>query len=93
MREGMFNGLMSGIFGSCVGGGGLVLIPLWQRAGIDKDVISSSTAPLMFFSASTSFIMSALSGGYDSILKILLYFALGFGASYIIKSMFLVSLG
>ncbi len=83
----MFNGFIAGVLGACVAiGGGLVLIPLWLKAGIDKDIVTSSTAPLIFFSSSISFIISALLGQYDSIFLIILFFALSFTSSYVIKS-------
>lgn len=92
MREGMFNGFIAGVLGACVAiGGGLVLIPLWLKAGIDKDIVTSSTAPLIFFSSSISFIISALLGQYDSIFVIILFFTLSFTSSYIIKSKYKIT--
>jgi len=68
MRKGMFNGLISGVLGATVAiGGGLILIPIWLKAGIEKEVVTSSTAPLIFFSASVSFLMSAVLGHYHSV--------------------------
>ncbi len=68
MKQGMFNGFAAGFAGACVGiGGGMVLLPLWFRAGIDKNVAASSTGPLIFFSASVSFFISVMSNKYESI--------------------------
>jgi uncharacterized membrane protein YfcA len=67
MREGMFNGFMAGILGACAGmGGGMVLVPLWFKSGIDRNVATSSTGPLIFFSSSISFIISAMLDRYES---------------------------
>lgn len=66
--EGMFNGFLAGVLGATVAiGGGLVLVPLWLKAGIEKDIVINSTAPLIFFSSSISFFISVLLGEYDSI--------------------------
>lgn len=65
MREGMFNGFIAGVLGATVAiGGGLVLIPIWLKAGFEKEIVTNSTAPLIFFSASVSFLISALLGNY-----------------------------
>ena len=37
MREGMFNGFIAGVLGATVAiGGGLVLVPIWMKAGMEK---------------------------------------------------------
>ena len=65
MRDGIINGFFAGLLGACISiGGGMVLLPLWFKAGIDKNVAMSSTGPLIFFSASISFFISALLGKY-----------------------------
>jgi uncharacterized membrane protein YfcA len=87
MREGIFNGFLAGALGASVAiGGGLVLLPIWLKMGMDKNVATSSTAPLIFFSSSVSFLISALLGQYDSILVVLFFFGLSFSGSYLIKS-------
>lgn len=87
MREGMLNGFMAGVLGACVSiGGGMVLVPLWFKAGVDRNVATSSTGPLIFFSASISFLISAMLGKYDSFVLIVLFFAVSFTGSYLIKS-------
>lgn len=66
--RGMFNGFLAGVLGATVAiGGGLVLVPLCLKAGIEKDIVINSTAPLIFFSSSISFFISALLGEYDSV--------------------------
>lgn len=61
----MFNGFLAGLLGSCLAiSGGLVLIPLWVKAGVDRDVVANSTAPLIFFGASISSFISLLLGFY-----------------------------
>jgi uncharacterized membrane protein YfcA len=65
--EAMLNGFIAGVLGATVAiGGGLVLVPLWLKAGIEKEIVINSTAPLIFFSSSISFFMSALLGEYNS---------------------------
>lgn len=87
MREAMFNGFLAGTIGGCLAvSGGLVLIPLWLRTGIDRNIVTNSTAPLIFFGASISFFISLLLGFYDSFLLILLFFLISFIGSYYIKS-------
>lgn len=87
----MLNGFLAGVLGGCVSiGGGMVLIPLWLKAGIDKNIATSSTGPLIFFSASISFFVSVLLGKYESFLMVLIFFALSFSSSYLIKSSYLI---
>lgn len=87
MREAMFNGFLGGTIGGFLAvSGGLVLIPLWLRTGINRNIVINSTAPLIFFGASISFLISLLLGFYDSLLFVLLFFTLGFIGSYHIKS-------
>jgi uncharacterized membrane protein YfcA len=87
MREGILNGFVAGVLGACVSiGGGMVLGPIWFKAGVDRNVATSSTGPLIFFSSSISFIISAMLGKYDSFLLVLLFFAVSFSGSYLIKS-------
>jgi uncharacterized membrane protein YfcA len=87
MREGVINGFLAGVLGGCVSiGGGMVLVPLWFNAGIDKNVATSSTGPLIFFSSSISFFISVLLGKYDFFLLVVLFFAVSFSGSYLIKS-------
>ena len=65
----MFNGFLAGTLSSCLAvSAGLVLIPLWLRAGIDRTIVINSTAPLIFFGATISFFISCLLGFYDSLL-------------------------
>ena len=64
----MFNGFIAGILGATVGvSGAIVLVPLWLKSGVDKDIIVNSTAPLLFISSSVSFLISVLFGLYDSL--------------------------
>lgn len=68
LYEGMYNGFLAGVLGATVAiGGGLVLVPIWLKAGIERDIVVNSTAPLIFFSSSVSFFISALLGQYESI--------------------------
>lgn len=57
----MFNGFLGGTLGGCFAlSAGLVLIPQWLRAGIDRKTVVSSTAPLIFFGSSISLLLSLL---------------------------------
>jgi len=65
----MFNGFLAGVLGGSVSiGGGMVLVPLWIKSGMDKNVAASSTGPLIFFSSTVSFFISILLGSYHSLL-------------------------
>ena len=87
IRDGMINGLLTGILGGCVGiGGGMILVPIWLNAGMDRNVATSSTGPLIFFSSSISFFISALLGKYDSFLMVVIFFLVSFCGSYLVKS-------
>lgn len=87
MREAMFNGFLGGTFGGCFAlSVGLVLIPQWLRAGIDRKTVNSSTAPLVFLGTSISFFISLLEGSYNSLFSILLFFLISFIGSFYVKS-------
>jgi uncharacterized membrane protein YfcA len=87
MREGMFNGFLAGMLGGSVSiGGGMVLVPLWIRAGINRNVAAGSTGPLIFFSSSISFFIAVLLDSYQSFWEIFLYFSISFIGSYLVKS-------
>ena len=59
---------MAGVLGASVGvSGGIVLIPLWLKSGVDRDIVVNSTAPLLLISSSVSFLISVLYGLYDSL--------------------------
>jgi uncharacterized membrane protein YfcA len=69
MRQALFNGFFAGVLGGCVSiGGGMVLVPLWLKEGLDKNIATSSTGPLIFFSSSISFFISCILGKYNSVL-------------------------
>jgi uncharacterized membrane protein YfcA len=65
MRTSMFYGFVSGLFGGTLGlGGAIILVPVWLSLGIDKDVATSSSGPLIFASSFCSFFITSLSGVY-----------------------------
>lgn len=83
----MINGLLTGILGGCVGiGGGMILVPIWLNAGIDRNVATSSTGPLIFLSSSISFIISVMLKKYESFAIVLIFFMVSFVSSYLVKS-------
>ncbi len=87
VKYGMGIGLAAGFLGGALSiGGGVVLVPLWLKMGIDKNTAISSTGPLMFLSASTSFLVSVVLGKYDGVYSVLLFLGLSFASSYLIKS-------
>ena len=87
MRDGMMNGFVAGVLGACVSiGGGMVLVPIWLNAGVNRNVVTSSTGPLIFFSSSISFFISVLLGKYDSFLMVVIFFLVSFCGSYLVKS-------
>lgn len=79
--------MLAGVLGSCVSiGGGMILVPIWLNAGIDRNVATSSIGPLIFFSSRISFFISAMLGKYDSYLMVAIFFLVSFVGSYLVKS-------
>ena len=86
LRKSMFNGFLAGLLGGSVAvSGGIVLMPLWLRDGIDRDIVVNSTAPLIFFGSSVSFLISVLFSLYDSYSTVLLFFFISFISTFFIK--------
>lgn len=60
-------GFGAGLIGGTLGlGGAIVLVPVWLNTGIDQEKSTSSSPPLIFFSALISFTICLLSGHYKS---------------------------
>jgi uncharacterized membrane protein YfcA len=58
----MFYGFIAGLTGGAIGlGGATILVPVWLNMGVDKDVATASSAPLIMISSFCSFFISALS--------------------------------
>lgn len=86
-KKALFLGFAAGCSGAVLGiGGAIILVPAWMEMGIDKDIASSSSAPLIFSSAFISIFVATLCGMYDSVWQLLFYFVLSFMASYYVKS-------
>lgn len=66
-------------------GGAIILVPAWLEMGIDRDVASSSSAPLILSSAFISTFVASLCGYYTSILVVICNLSWGFLASYYVK--------
>ena len=82
----MISGLFAGMIGGALGlGGAIILVPVWLNQGIDKNIATSSSGPLIFFSAIVAFFMAFLCGMYDDALSLVFYFALAFISSALIK--------
>jgi uncharacterized membrane protein YfcA len=86
-RKAMIFGFAGGFAGGMLGiGGAIILVPAWLEMGIEKSVVSGSSAPLILASAFISMFIAFLCRYYDSFAMILFYFVLSFVASYFIKS-------
>ena len=86
MWSSMVSGFGAGVVGGSLGlGGAIILVPVWLNSGIDKNVATSSSAPLIFFSGAVSFFMAFLCDSYDNFEILVFYFALAFAGSYIVK--------
>ena len=65
----MISGFFAGVAGGALGlGGAIILVPVWLNSGIDRIIATSSSGPLILFSAMVAFIMAFLQGSYDSYL-------------------------
>lgn len=92
MWNSMMSGFAAGVIGGALGlGGAIILVPVWLNSGIDKLVATSSSGPLIFFSAMISFIIALLCHSYDSFVMLVFYFALAFAGAVIVRGKFLVT--
>ena len=83
----MISGFCAGVVGGALGlGGAIILVPVWLNFGIDKLVATSSSAPLIFFSALIAFFMALLAKSYDSFLMLAFYFGLAFVGAALVRS-------
>ena len=83
----MICGLAAGVVGGALGlGGAIILVPVWLNSGIDKLVATSSSTPLIFFSALISFVIALLSHSYDSFVMLIFYFCLAFAGALLVRS-------
>jgi uncharacterized membrane protein YfcA len=58
-------GFAGGVMGATLAiGGAIILIPVWLKLGVDKDVAASSTAPLILTAAMVAFTIALLNGNY-----------------------------
>lgn len=82
----MILGFSGGFAGGMLGiGGAIILVPAWLHMGIDKSIVSSSSAPLILASAFISMIIAFLCDFYDSLIMVIFYFLLSYFASFYIK--------
>lgn len=68
-------------------GGALILIPVWLKAGVDKDVAASSTATLILTAAMVAFTVALANGIYEdvSVFVMLFYLVLSFVSAAVVK--------
>lgn len=65
MWNSMISGFCAGLIGGALGlGGAIILVPVWLNSGIDQVKATSTSPPLIFFSALISFTICLLSGRY-----------------------------
>ena len=82
----MISGLGAGLIGGSLGlGGAIILVPVWLNLGMDQMRASSSSPPLIFFSAAMNFIICLISGKYDNFISVCLFFAIAYAGSTIVK--------
>ena len=83
----MISGFFAGTIGGALGlGGAIILVPVWLNSGIDQNIATSSSGPLILFSAIVAFIMAFLQGSYKSYPAIIFYFILSFVGAWGVKS-------
>ena len=83
----LYLGFAAGCIGAMLGiGGAIILVPFWLDSGLDKEIATSSSAPLIFSSAFISMFIAALCSMYSSVGEVIFYFILAFLASFYVKS-------
>lgn len=86
MKRCMISGFFAGMIGGALGlGGAIVLVPVWLNSGINEIKATSSSSPLIFFSALISFTICLLSDRYKSFTSLGFYFALAYLGSALVK--------
>lgn len=81
-------GFAAGVVGAMLAiGGALILIPVWLKVGVDKDVAASSTAPLILTGALVALTTALFNGYYSEIstMGMLFYLLLAFLSAAVVK--------
>lgn len=84
-------GFVAGMIGATLAiGGAIILIPVWLKLGVDKDVASNSTASLILISAMVAFTIAVFNGYYENVssLGMLFYLVLAFVSAAVVKGTF-----
>lgn len=84
----MIAGFFAGMVGAMLAiGGALILIPVWLKMGVDKDVAASSTATLILTAAMVAFTVALANGIYEdvSVFVMLFYLVLSFVSAAVVK--------
>ena len=87
----MTAGFFAGMVGATLAiGGALILIPVWLKFGVDKDVAASSTATLILISALVAFTIASFNSVYESVsvMTLTFYCLLAFVSAAIVKGNF-----
>ena len=88
VRHFLIAGFCAGFLGAMLAiGGALILIPVWMKVGVDKDVATSSTATLILISALVAFTIAWFNNIYESVsfIGMLFYLILAFVSAAIVK--------
>jgi uncharacterized membrane protein YfcA len=82
----MISGFLAGVLGASLGlGGAIILVPIWLKSGLNKQVATCSSSPLILCSATISITIELLCQNYHSPLFFILDLVLAFLASFLVK--------
>lgn len=83
----MISGFIAGVIGGALGlGGAIILVPVWLNSGVEKVEATSSSAPLILFSAGISFFIALLGQSYSNFFMPVFYLVLAFVGALVVRS-------